>query len=174
MVQELLSWARISHEELRTDPVDLNEVVKDVCVGLRAQLEERGATLRVANALPVVLCNRIHLHRVLTNLVTNGVKYNERTEKTIEIGTQVLDDAGLAVYVRDNGIGIEPRNMHKLFNLLVQLHKAERFGKGVGMGLAIVKKTVEAYNGRVWAESTYGLGTTFWFTLPLADRGTPS
>lgn len=171
MVQELLNWARISREELRKEPVDLNRVVDDVQTGLRAQLEACHATVRVATPLPVVLGDRVHLHRVLTNLITNGVKYNEQAEKVIEIGTRDLADVGPAVYVRDNGIGIEPRNMGKLFNLLVQLHKAERFGKGVGMGLAIVKKTVEAYNGRIWAESTVGSGTTFWFTFPLAEGG---
>lgn len=172
MVQEMLKWARAGRESQTIEPVDVNRTVEEVRAELRMDLEKTGATITVTNRLPVVLCGSINLRRILTNLITNGIKYNEQPKKGIEIGALRSDNGEVTIFVRDNGIGISPENLKEVFKMLVQLHKPSRFEKGVGMGLAIVKKLVESYKGTIRVESTLGSGTTFWITLPLAPSET--
>lgn len=166
MVRGLLDWARIGREVVKVETVSLNEVLQGVKSGLRTQLEEKSVELRATGSLPVVQGDLMQLHRVLTNLISNAIRYNDKAEKWIEVGWEKETPHGPAMYVRDNGIGVRPQHIERLFSLLVQLHDRKRFGEGVGMGLAIVKRIVDSYNGKIWPESVYGAGITFWFTLP--------
>jgi|GEM_PF-5792667 len=166
MVRGLLDWARIGRSATKPEAVSLQDLLLEVKSGLRTQLDEKQVELRVPRPLPVVQADMMQFHRVLTNLLSNALKYNDKPQKWIEVGWQAVGPEGPAMYVRDNGIGVRPQHIERLFSLLVQLHDRKRFGEGVGMGLAIVKRIVDSYNGKIWAESVHGEGTTFWFTLP--------
>jgi signal transduction histidine kinase len=99
---------------------------------------------------------------VFANLISNGLKFNESPQPWVEIGTS--RSRALTIYVRDNGIGI-PREHHQtIFALFRRLHSRKRYS-GTGAGLAIVRKIVESYGGRVWVESEPGRGSSFYFSL---------
>jgi len=107
---------------------------------------------------------------VFHNLILNAIKYNDKPHKWVEIGS--LPSRGMRMpsvptfYVRDNGIGIRPHHMEMIFTMFKRLHPRDDYGGGTGAGLSIAKKIVERHGGTLWAESTYGAGSTFYFTLP--------
>ena len=113
----------------------------------------------------------------LANLVSNGIKYNQSATPCVEIGTTAHADEGqagpgspgqfLTLYVKDNGIGIDPRQHERIFQLFRRLHSQDEY-EGTGVGLAICNKITQAHGGRIWVESTLGLGATFFVTLPRA------
>ena len=146
-------------------------MVEEVADRLGITLREQHVDLRVPRPLPVVEADRVHLVEVFANLVTNAVKYNDKPQRWIEIGTSEVARAdggsppGLAFYVRDNGIGIQARHLDSVFRIFKRLHARDDFGGGTGAGLTIVRKIVERHHGRVWIESTPGEGTTVFFTL---------
>jgi signal transduction histidine kinase len=136
----------------------------------------RGGVVRVPRPLPVVRADRERLVEVLANLVSNAAKYGGPSPE-VEVGH--LDGAGgrgtPTFYVRDAGIGIEPRHHEAVFRLFKRLHPRDAYGGGSGAGLTIVQKVVERHGGRIWLESAPGRGTTFYFTLgPDAAAAAPA
>jgi hypothetical protein len=109
--------------------------------------------------------------QVFTNLIANAVKYSDKADRQIEIGALPTDPP--TVYVRDNGIGIDPRHADNIFRMFKRLHGRDRYGGGSGAGLTIVRKIVERHGGRIWVESTPGEGSTFYFTLAPAPTASP-
>jgi signal transduction histidine kinase len=101
----------------------------------------------------------------MQNLIENAVKYSgSQAEPRIEVGSKILDDGQCAYFVKDNGIGIEPKFYDKIFGLF---EKLDPHSAGTGIGLALVKRIIELHGGKIWVESTGpNLGTTFYFTLP--------
>lgn len=166
MIQALLEWSRTGRNPAK-DVVDLEQVVSDLAETSRVSWEQDGVTLLRRTPLPTVIGDRALMQHVLSNLISNGAKYNEREQKIIEIGVQHHAGRGDCLYVRDNGIGIRPQYLERVFDLLKQVHTdRKKFTGGHGVGLAIVRRAVESYNGQVWVESEYGVGSTFWVTLP--------
>jgi signal transduction histidine kinase len=172
LIDSLLHFSRVGRVDLAIDRVDLNEILVDVLDSLGPHLTEKGIELRIPRPLPTVLCDRARIGEIFRNLVTNAAKYNDKPEKWIEIGYRETGGAREAAptvfYVRDNGIGIPEKHYDAIFRIFKRLHGRDQFGGGTGAGLTIVKKIVERHNGRVWLESSPGLGTTFYFTL---ERG---
>jgi light-regulated signal transduction histidine kinase (bacteriophytochrome) len=119
------------------------------------------------------------LHQLLANLVSNAVKYNQSAAPCVEIGTvnrPAEPGAGAdetvpfqTFFVRDNGIGIDPRFHETVFQLFRRLHTLEEY-EGSGVGLAICSKIVAAHRGRIWVESQPGNGSTFFVSLPTAKE----
>lgn len=105
------------------------------------------------------------LRAVFTNLLSNAYKFTSSTpEPSIEVG-MVDADGGRAYYVRDNGVGFDMAQAHRIFEVFERLHRPEDY-PGTGAGLAIVKRIIERHGGRIWVESAIDKGTTFFFTLP--------
>jgi signal transduction histidine kinase len=125
--------------------------------------------------LPTVAADAARIGEVFRNLVVNGVRYNDRAHKELEIGAlepgaragrEAPDTSeGAILYVRDNGIGIPERHWSTVFDMFKRLHPRDAYGGGTGSGLAIVKKVIEKHGGRIWLASEPGRGTTFFFTL---------
>jgi len=156
--------------------VEPREVIQDVLKGCAEQIDRSGARVQVAEAFPRVACNRIHLFQILDNLVRNALTFSSnRQPPELEIGVLIPGkeplafDAGeipaLILFVRDNGIGIAPEDRERIFQPFERLRQYE--APGTGIGLAIVKKITELYQGKVWVESELERGSTFYFTLPL-------
>jgi len=163
LIDSLLHFSRLGRVDLAIDDVDLNEVVAEVVDSLAIHLRESRVEIRLPRPLPVVRCDRVRVRELLYNLIVNAAKYNDKPERWIEIGSVESDPP--ALYVRDNGIGIQEKHFDSIFRIFKRLHGREKFGGGTGAGLTIVKKIVERHNGRIWVESTYGAGTTIYFTL---------
>ncbi|MBR9812365.1 PAS domain-containing protein [bacterium] len=162
LINDLQSYSRLGRSELNIKPIPLADIVDDVLGTMEFSLDEAGVALTTGADLPTVVCDRTRIGEVLRNLVTNAIKYNDKDDKTIEIGFEAGQQA---VFVRDNGIGIAPEHADRVFAMFKRLHTREAFSGGTGAGLTLTKRMVERHGGRIWFESEPGSGTTFYFTL---------
>jgi len=164
-IEEVLRLARLGTVRETIEPVDPAEAVRDVIKGCEAHIERLGARVHMADRFPKLACNRVHLFQVLDNLVRNALKFAaDGRPPEVEIGVVKQADETV-LFVRDNGIGIPSTDFERIFGPFERL--SHKDVQGTGIGLTIVKKIIELYQGRVWVESKPGEGTTFFFTLPL-------
>lgn len=170
-LESLLEYSRAGRTEFSPGSCDLHEVVADALESLRPWMEGFNARVIVRPGLPSLPCDRARTAQVFTNLITNAVKYSDKPERRIEIGSIPGDPP--ALYVRDNGIGVDPRHAEHIFRMFKRLHGRDRYGGGAGAGLTIVRKIVERHGGRIWVESTPGVGSTFFFTLAPERESQP-
>ncbi|ALA60914.1 sensor histidine kinase [Nitrospira moscoviensis] len=160
-----LDLARINHEPSPLESVDVDSVVREVITALQADRDKRGVRITIQPGLPRLACRRIHLKQVFDNLIGNAIKYmGDQPVPEVDIGTQD-SDRGLLLYVRDNGMGIDPAMRDRIFLPFSRLVTEEIPGSGIG--LSIVKTVVEQYEGEVTVESSPGKGSTFFVRLPV-------
>jgi PAS domain S-box-containing protein len=165
MVEDLVHYARITSNSNAYEPVNLRQLMEEVREDLSATLVERGAHLRIVGDLPTVTCDCERFKELVTELITNGIKYNDKTEPAVEVGVVKEDLEGHTFYVKDNGIGIEEPYHESIFRLFHRLHKPEEYS-GTGAGLAVARRIVDSHGGRIWVRSQPGAGATVFFTLP--------
>jgi light-regulated signal transduction histidine kinase (bacteriophytochrome) len=166
LIGELLAFSRLGREPLRTRPVQLNELVKQIVDETEAEHNGRIidfviGTLGIAEADPTLL------KQALVNLLSNAIKFTRDSHPAIiEIGCTSETDLGEATtyYVKDNGAGFDMKYYDKLFGVFQRLHSNAEY-PGTGVGLAIVQRVIHRHSGRVWADSKPGEGATFYFTL---------
>lgn len=172
LLEDLLRLSRAGRVVDKASEVALAEVVREAVELLRGRLDQRGARVEVAEGLPVVRGDRQRLIDVFQNLVENAAKFTlGQPDPRIEIGAGT-DARGLVVWVRDNGRGIDKEHQAKVFDLFEKLDPTH---EGTGVGLALVKRIVEAHGGRVWVESAgEGQGAAFCMTLLPAGEGPPA
>lgn len=167
LIEFLLQYSRTGRVDLMIEDCDLDAVLDEALIVLGKRIGETGAAIRRPMKLPAVRCDRVRLREVFVNLIGNAAKYNDKSERWIEIGAEPGEPP--AFYVRDNGIGIAERDFERIFEIFRRLHGRDEFGGGTGAGLTIAKKTIQRHGGRIWLTSTVGEGSTFYFTL-LADE----
>jgi len=169
-VLELSRVGRVINPPSRTP---FGTIAKEAVELLEGPLAEHGVTVEIAPDLPVVNVDRARIREVLVNLIENSVKFlGDEPRPRIRIGAET--DGGMPVFfVQDNGIGIDPRYLERIFNLFEKLNPSM---PGTGIGLPIVRRIIEVHGGKIWAESEgIGKGTIFRFTLPgerVHDTGT--
>ncbi len=164
LVNDLLYFSRLGRQELAVQRTDLNEVIQDIESMMESSLQEANATIRIIDRLPTITCDLPRITEVYRNLITNSIKYNDKTVRTVEIGSEVCVGERI-FYVRDNGIGIPTDFYSDVFRIFKRLNDEDDSIKGTGVGLTFVKKIIERHHGRIWIESLVGTGTTFFFTL---------
>jgi len=162
MIQDLLAYTRAGGQDLTFTPVDCEALLAHVCDDLQMAIKESRATI-THDTLPTVSGNETRLGQVLQNLLGNALKFRGTEPPRIHVSAQRRDNFWV-FSVRDNGIGIDPQYIGRLFQVFQRLHTSTEY-PGTGMGLAICKKIVERHGGRIWAESLPDQGTTFFFTL---------
>jgi PAS domain S-box-containing protein len=167
LTDDLLTFSRVGRLDLARRSVNLNELVEDVLATLMVSLEREKVKVHIPNPLPTVVCDAVRMREVYYNLISNAIKYNDKTDKWIEIGMlhRWKDPTQTVFYVCDNGIGIRDKHIDKVFVMFKRLHGSGKYGGGTGAGLAIVKKIIERHGGHIWLESAEGEGTIFFFTL---------
>jgi PAS domain S-box-containing protein len=163
LIDSLLYYSRVGKVDLALRPTDLNSVIHSVVDSLQVSLQETKTEVKLSEPLPETFCDQVRVAEVFSNLITNAMKYNDKSHRWIEIG--YTREKEKTFYVRDNGIGIRNEHQDSIFRIFKRLHGRDKFGGGTGLGLTVVKKIVERHGGRVWVESTYGQGSTFYFTL---------
>jgi light-regulated signal transduction histidine kinase (bacteriophytochrome) len=180
LINSLLHFSRLGRMELSLERTDLNEVLKQVIEVISLNLKGSKVEISIPQFLPIINCDKIQVSEVFSNLITNAIKYNDKDNKLVEIGylnscypidpkilqTSMEAIPGVVFYVRDNGIGIREKHLDTIFRIFKRLHAGNKYGGGTGAGLTIARKIVERHNGSLWVESTYGEGSTFYFTLP--------
>jgi len=175
LVSDLLYFSRLGRQELAVQATDLNAVVHDIESTLDVFLAERSASITIPRELPVIICDKTRVAELFRNLITNGIKYNDKPKKIIEIGhlprRKAPDGAHSrnVFYVKDNGRGIAAEFHEEIFRIFKRLQNEQDTEEGTGVGLTFVRKIIERHNGKIWLESEPGLGTTFYFTLESND-----
>jgi PAS domain S-box-containing protein len=163
LLNELLELSRIGRLINPPEDIPFEQIVRESLSRVESQLKQRQVEVRVGSGLPVIRGDRVRLVEVVQNLLENAAKFIEdQSDPEIEIGS-TTDGGDQIFFVRDNGIGIDPKYHAKIFELFNKLNpKAE----GTGIGLALVKRIIEVHGGKIWVESDSGKGATFYFTLP--------
>jgi PAS domain S-box-containing protein len=160
LVEDLLRFSQLGVKALQFHPVVLNDLVDEVVLDLKRDLEARKVRFD-RSELPVVRCDRALMKQVFWNLLSNAVKFSSiRDEAVIEIG-QTAGKHGAVVFIRDNGAGFDMKYADKLFSPFQRLHSEEEF-EGAGVGLATVQRIIARHSGRIWAQGEPGSGATFF------------
>lgn len=166
LLEDLLAYAKlVNSAEVPKESIDFDDIIRDVKESLHTSLAEKNTQLSIADNFPAVYANRLQLHQVVQNLVSNAIKFNNKENPKIQIGFESSEKQHV-FFIKDNGIGIDKEFHQKIFNTFQQLNKRDYEGSGIG--LAICKKIIEQSDGEIWLESKKGNGSTFYFSLPPA------
>jgi light-regulated signal transduction histidine kinase (bacteriophytochrome) len=166
LIHDLLTYSRVGTRGAAFKPSSAREALDAALYNLRLSIEECGAVV-TCDPLPVITADRTQMTQVFQNLIGNALKF--RGERTPAIAVSSRHENGSWIFsIEDNGIGIEPQYFDRIFIIFQRLHSREQYD-GTGIGLSVVKKIIERHAGRIWVESTYGKGSTFYFSIP--NRG---
>ncbi len=163
IILDLLEFSRVGRKDGEIEIVDLNMLVNEVLSLQHQLIKEKSAIVKV-DQLPTIQIHKARVLQVFQNLINNALKYTkEEVVPVIEISV-IEDNFYWTFAIKDNGLGIEQEYFDKIFVIFQRLHAKDEY-KGTGMGLAIVKKIIDTLGGKIWLESEYGIGSTFFFTL---------
>lgn len=167
LINDLLAFSRVSTHGEQPRPVPLDEPLGKAMVNLETTIRESGATVKTT-PLPRVLADESQMVQLLQNLVGNAIKFHQPDRPPeVHVGAEAGANGMTTFYVKDNGIGIDPRHHQRIFVIFQRLHRPGEY-PGSGIGLALAKRIVERHGGRIWVESQPGHGSTFRFTLRSA------
>ena len=195
LMDDLLAYSHDGRSEMRMTDVSLNQLVKETMHDLQQEIKGREIVWTLGD-LPEVRADRSLLRLVLVNLFSNAVKFtgtrapakieigcaktkteikkaesrNETPISTFPISTVCFPPEETVIFIRDNGVGFDPRYAGKLFGVFQRLHSADEF-EGTGIGLANVQRIIQRHGGRAWAEGVVDGGATFYFSLPNRNKG---
>ncbi len=172
LIGSLVEYSRVNSAEMAVTDVDLERLMDEALEQVRPWMNGRKIEWK-RSRLPTVRGDRGLLRQVLVNLVSNAIKYTGPRElAVIEVGSH-QEAGGVTVFVRDNGVGFDLKYAKRLFSPFQRMHSADAF-RGIGMGLAKVRRIVARHGGRVWAEAEVGRGATFYFHLPADVEPSPA
>lgn len=163
LLNELLELSRIGRLMNPSVSIPFEKLIQDALKTVHGQLEKQNIQVTTEANLPSVYGDPQRLTEVLQNLIENSARYiGDQPEPRIEIGQKGEENGRLIFYVRDNGIGIDPKYHERIFGLFNKLNPQT---EGTGIGLTLVRRIIEVQGGRIWVESQPGKGSTFYFTV---------
>ncbi|MFN7137716.1 MAG: two-component regulator propeller domain-containing protein [Limisphaerales bacterium] len=164
LIDDLLTYGRLTHAEIHMEWIDSHSVLQKVLADFKPIIDEKAALLEVSSPLPKVWANETLLDQILSNLISNALKFVSR-ERTPQIRIWAEQKkTHTRIYVKDNGIGIAAEHQQRIFRVFERLHGNEAY-PGTGIGLAIVEKAAERLEGHVGVISTTDQGSCFWIEL---------
>jgi|ADurb_Met_01_Slu_FD_contig_31_278922_length_1395_multi_6_in_0_out_0_1 signal transduction histidine kinase len=167
LIEDVLEFSRLNRQSMMRSHIDLSSIARSTFAELYALEQGRNIAL-VTNGTPLVTGDEAMLRRVMSNLLSNSIKFTrDREDALIEFGFE--PESG-SYYVRDNGVGFDMQYADRLFDVFHRLHPGSEY-KGTGMGLALVKRIIGRHGGRIWAVGDAGKGASFHFTLPDGNMG---
>lgn len=158
LISDILDYSSFTAENSKITDISTDELLKEL---LQILYVPRHIELKLPSNLPVVRGDKTKLQQVFQNLITNAIKFSDKSKGLIEIAVEELDEF-YQFSIKDNGIGIEKQYHDKIFKIFNSLNKSK---DSTGIGLSIVKKIVNLHEGKIWLESQPTIGTTFYFTL---------
>jgi PAS domain S-box-containing protein len=171
LIQDLLAFSRVSTKPQDIKQVDLNVIVEDVISDLETRISEKNGKV-VINKLPAVWADATHMRQLFQNLIGNALKFH-KPDVSPEVKVTVLprgrDDKYYEIHVTDNGIGFDEKYLDRIFSVFQRLHGKDAYD-GTGIGLAVCRKIVERYGGKINAKSKPGAGSTFIIKLPIKHK----
>lgn len=169
LIDDLLDYSRVEHREQRLGAIDCRQFVDELLASMVERIEETGAEIAVNLDSTPVMADSEGLRIVLRNLLDNALKFSRAADQPRIVISSRVENGRYILTVRDNGIGFEPAYGERIFEIFNRLHASGY--EGTGIGLALVRKAVQRMGGEVWAESTPGLGATFYVSLNVAGEG---
>ena len=173
LLQGILELSRVGRIDANTEEIALRPELERIKDSLAADIATSGVMVQIEKSLPTIWANRTRISQLFQNLVQNSIRHRNTdiSNPYVRIGLMTTEGFERVFFVRDNGIGIDSVSREKVFNIFTKLRKDD---EGSGIGLAIVRRIVEIYGGRIWIESNKldGHGVEFHFTLPLAFNRT--
>lgn len=163
LIQDLLEYSRIKTQQGLLFDVDAHQAMEEALQNLAGAIEDTHAAIHF-DRLPSVRADYRLLTQLLQNLIGNGIKYRSQKPPEIHVSCEPTDEEWVFC-VKDNGIGVAPQYHERIFGIFKRLHSPDEYS-GTGIGLAICKRIVERFRGRIWVESEEGTGATFCFTIP--------
>jgi PAS domain S-box-containing protein len=167
LVEDLLSLSRVERRECKEQSLDLGVYLQDLIIALQLPFD---VEIILGTDWPIVSADATLIRQIFQNLILNAVKFNESSPKCIELGCSHPEEELTELFVRDNGIGIDPRHQEQIFRVFQRLHDSAEY-VGTGIGLAIVKKAVSKLGGSIEVQSQVGKGSTFLVKLPTRTAG---
>lgn len=180
LVDDLLELSHVSQKPGGWEPVNLNENIEKVLSDLELPIEEKNAEIKVGH-LPTVNGNKRHLQQLFQNLISNALKYSKPGiapaiviqckrisggDVSFHLAEDEMSKSFYLIEVKDNGIGFSQQYAEQIFQMFQRLHGKAEYS-GTGIGLSIVRKVVQNYNGHIWATSEPGVGSVFHVLLPV-------
>lgn len=170
LIDDILAFSRLGRKELKKESINLNEMFRDVIRDISLEFNKLDIDFNIKK-LPEVQGDSALLMQVVTNLVSNAVKYSSKEKKIkIEVNSTKRTNNHI-IEVKDNGAGFDMKYHDKMFGVFQRLHTSEEF-EGTGVGLAIVKRIINKHGGEIWGESEPGRGASFYFSLPIDSKRT--
>ena len=166
MINDLLEYSRVANRKREFNNVDVNKVLEQTILNLKAAIDDNSAEITY-DPLPTLLGDEQLMILLFQNLISNSIKYHR--EEIPKINISAIKESNQYLFtVKDNGIGMSPKHLEKIFTIFQRLHTKDEY-EGTGIGLAIVQKIVHQHAGEIWAESELGKGTTFYFNIPIKN-----
>lgn len=168
MLEALTQYSRIGRINESTSAVDMNRVVQGIAGQIQSRYAQTPPQIVINRPLPRLNAQPKHVDLLFSHLLENGIKFNDLPmgERHLEIDvTKNGQEAILSI--QDNGIGIPTRYQERVFKIFKSKLHRDRYGDGIGHGLAIVSKVLELYAGKIWVTSNEGAGSTFYVSLPI-------
>jgi signal transduction histidine kinase len=169
LVKDLLAYTQTGAEPASTtEPIEPTDVLRLVLQNLKSTIDDNGATVEFSD-LPPLRMQSVHCVQLFQNVIGNAIKYRKLDQAPRIVIEHSAAEAGMIEFrISDNGIGIAPQYHKQIFGLFKRLHTSDKY-PGTGIGLALCQRIVERYGGRIWLESQERVGSTFHFTLPVAN-----
>ena len=163
LIQNLLEFSRLGTAVINFSELNCNLIIQNVLDLFKLDIEENDVELNIKD-LPVINGNSSQIQQLFQNLIGNSLKYRRTEKLVIEIGFEDKNDHW-QFYVKDNGLGIDPKFFDQIFVIFKRLHNSSEY-QGTGVGLSICQKIVHVHGGKIWVESKLGKGSVFYFTIP--------
>jgi signal transduction histidine kinase len=161
LINGILALARVDRNSYAQEEINVNQLLTEV-TDMVAPPD--GFTVNISSDMPVLYTERVQLHQVFLNLISNAIKYHDKEQGHVDVSCQE-SDVFYTFSVSDDGPGIAPEYHERIFVIFQTLQERDAF-ESTGVGLAIVKKIVERHGGSIWVSSNPGQGATFSFTWP--------
>lgn len=167
LIDGLLTFSRMEKRDTEKKSISLHNVLASAVRNLESVVNKTGAVV-THGKLPTLVADEIQMIQLFQNLLSNAFKFQKENKPEVHVDA-VRKDGEWLISMSDNGIGIDAKYVERIFTVFKRLHSREEF-PGTGIGLAVCKKIVERYGGKIWVESELGKGSIFYFTLKTADE----